>query len=218
MEQDSLFERLQKSPMFRFFELLYKLIMVNLSIILLSVCGLVVFGLFPAILAAAAYFNDVMEGNETRMLSRMFQYFKQYFWIGNLLMIIVVPAVALVFYLMFGPELNMFVYLIIFCWMLAAMILNLYLPAVNVLYPEFKMGKKFLFSLVVAGNRYLLTILFLVLSIGWMYVVLLVPQLMMFVVFSVPVWFCMWRIKKALKPDSFFDPEEEERKAVREGK
>ena len=204
--------------MFRFFELLYKLIMVNLSIILLSVCGLVVFGLFPAILAAAAYFNDVMEGNETRMLSRMFQYFKQYFWIGNLLMIIVVPAVALVFYLMFGPELNMFVYLIIFCWMLAAMILNLYLPAVNVLYPEFKMGKKFLFSLVVAGNRYLLTILFLVLSIGWMYVVLLVPQLMMFVVFSVPVWFCMWRIKKALKPDSFFDPEEEERKAVREGK
>ena len=98
------------------------------------------------------------------------------------------------------------------------MILNLYLPAVNVLYPEFKMGKKFLFSLVVAGNRYLLTILFLLLSLGWMYVVLLVPQLMLFVVFSVPVWFCMWRIKKALKPDSFFDPEEEERKATREGK
>ena len=218
MEQESLFERLQKSPLFRFFEHLYKLVLVNLSIILLSACGLVVFGVFPAILAAAAYFNDAMEGNETRMLSRMFQYFKQYFWIGNLLMVIVVPAVAMVFYLIFGPELNMLLYLVMFCWMLAAMILGWFLPAINVLYPEFKMGKKFLFSLVVAGNRFKLTILFMLLSLVWLYLVLLVPQLMMFVMLSTPVWFCVWRVKKALKPETFFDPEEEERKATREGK
>ena len=42
------------------------------------------------------------------------------------------------------------------------------------------------------------------------------PQLMMFVMFSAPVWFGMWRVKKALKPDSFFDPEKEDGEAIDE--
>lgn len=209
MELES-FERLQESRFYRFFECVSRLISVNLCMALLSLCGLVVFGLFPAIMAAAAYFNDVFECKEGKMLRSMFGYFKQYFWIGNLLMLVTAPAVGLVFYIMYGRELNTFLYLLLFCWIIAAMLLNWYLPAVNVLYPGFRTGKKIAFSLVAAGNRWLLTILLLAVNVGWMYVVLLIPQFMMFVMFSTPVWFGVWRIKKALKPDSFYDPLREE--------
>lgn len=209
MELES-FERLQESRFYRFFECVSRLISVNLCMALLSLCGLVVFGLFPAIMAAAAYFNDVFECKEGKMLRSMFGYFKQYFWIGNLLMLVTAPAVGLVFYIMYGRELNTFLYLLLFCWIIAVMLLNWYLPAVNVLYPGFRTGKKIAFSLVAAGNRWLLTILLLAVNVGWMYVVLLIPQFMMFVMFSTPVWFGVWRIKKALKPDSFYDPLREE--------
>lgn len=215
MELDS-FERMQNSRFYRFFESLYWMVLVNLCIVLLSLCGLAVFGLFPAIFAAAAYFNDVFEGKEGKVLKSMFGYFKQYFWVGNFMMLIYVPAVALGLYSIYGQELNTAVYLALFCWLIAAAALLWYLPAVCVLYPEFKIKKKILFSLVMSCDRWVMTILFLAASIAWLYIVLLIPQLMMFILFSAPAWFCMWRIKKTMKPDSFYDPlkekEEEERK------
>ena len=78
MEQDA-FERMQNSRMYRFFECLYRLFQINLCMILLALCGLAVFGLFPAMFAAAAYFNDVFEGKEGKVLQSMFGYFRQYF-------------------------------------------------------------------------------------------------------------------------------------------
>lgn len=205
MELDA-FERMQGSRFYRFFECVSRLILVNLCMVLLSLCGLVAFGFFPAMFAAAAYFNDVFECKEEKMLPSMFRYFRKYFWIGNLLMVITVPTIALGFYIIYGRELNTFAYLILFCWIIITMVLYWYLPAVNTLFPEFGMKKKLLFSLVAAGDRWVMTVLFLAANLGWLYVVLLMPQLMMFVMFSVPVWFGVWRIKKALKPDSFFDP------------
>lgn len=204
------FERVQGSRIYRFFECVSRLILVNLCMVLLSLCGLVVFGYFPAMFAAAEYFNDVFECKEEKMLPSMFRYFRKYFGIGNLLMLITIPTIALGFYIIYGHELNTFAYLIQFCWIIIVMVLYWYLPAVNVLFPEFGMKKKLLFSLVAAGDRWVMTILFLAVNLGWLYIVLLIPQLMMFVIFSAPVWFGMLRIKKALKPDSFFDPEREE--------
>lgn len=209
MELDT-FERMQSSRLYRFFDLMYRLILVNLCMILLSLCGLVVFGLFPAIFAAAAYFNDTMEGRDGKMLSSMFGYFRKYFWIANLQMLITVPTIGIGLYVIYGRELNTFAYLLLFCWIIIGMVLLWYLPAVNVLYPDFSLGKKFLFSLVASCDRFLLTILFLVLDLVWLYLTLLMPQLLMFLIFSTPVWFGTWRIKKALRPDSFFDPEKEE--------
>lgn len=205
MELDA-FERVQNSRLYRFFECLYRLVLVNLCMILLSLCGLVVFGLFPAIYAAAAYFNDVFEGKEGKVLRSMFGYFKQYFLAGNLLMLIYVPAVALGFYSIYGQELSTILYLLLFCWLILAAVLFWYLPAVSILYPKFKTKKKILFSLVMSCDRWVMTILFLAASIAWLYIVLLVPQLMMFIMFSTPVWFCMLRVKKTMKPDSFYDP------------
>lgn len=204
------FERMQGSRFYRFFDCVSRLILVNLCMVLLSLCGLLVFGIFPAMLAAAAYFNDVFECKEEKMLRSMFRYFRRYFWIGNLLMMITVPAIVLGFYVIYGKELDTFIYLLLFSVIIMSMVLYWYLPAINVLYPEFKTGKKLLFSLVVSGNRWVLTIVFLAMNLIWLYVVLLMPQLMMFVMFSTPVWFGTWRIKKALKPDSFFDPLKEE--------
>ena len=209
MELDA-FERMQNSRFYRFFDCVSRLILVNLCMVLLSFCGLVVLGFFPAMFAAAAYFYDVYECNEGKMLPSMFRYFRQYFWIGNLLMVLTVPTVALGFYLIYGRELSTGIYLLLFVWIIVVMLLYWYLPAVNVLYPDFKLGKKLLFSLVAAGDRWILTVIFLAVNLVWLYVLLLMPQLMMFVMFSAPVWFGMWRVKKALKPDSFFDPEKED--------
>ncbi len=207
---ESAFERMQNTKVFRFFDWVTRLIFVNFCMILLSLCGLVVFGLFPAMFAAAAYFNDVFEGKEGKALSVMFGYFKKFFWIGNLLMLIFVPAVALGLYTIYGPELNTIVCLGIYSWLILAFALLWYLPPVSVLYPEFGLKKKLAFSLVVSANRWVTTLLFLAAGLGWLYAVLLMPQLLMFLMFSVPVWFGIWRTKKALKPESFFDPLKEE--------
>ncbi len=212
MEQD-LVDKLQKSKFYRFFDGLWSLVLVNLVMILLSVCGLVVFGIFPAIFAATAYYNDVLEGNEGKMLPKMFAYFRQYFWIGNLLMLIVAPIGVILVYLMFGQEQNMFVYLLLFLWILAGLVLKWYLPAVTLLYPEFPLKKKILFSLVASCDRFKVTLLLLVVEVGWLYLVFLIPQLCMFVAFSLPVWFGIWRIKKSLRPETIFDPRKVEQDA-----
>ncbi len=211
MEQDA-FERMQNSRIYRFFEFLYMLFQINLCMLLLTLCGMAVFGLFPAMYAAAAYVNDVFEGKEGKVFRSMWGYFRKYFWTGNLLMLLYAPAVALGFYAVFGRELNTAVYFLLFCWLIGAVVLRWYLPAVNVLYPEFSVKKKILFALVVACSRWMMTLLFLVFHVAWLYAVLLAPQLMMFIAFSTPVWFTLWRVKKAMKPESFYDPwaEEEE--------
>ena len=72
-----------------------------------------------------------------------------------------VPTVALGFYLIYGRELSTGIYLLLFVWIIVVMLLYWYLPAVNVLYPDFKLGKKLLFSLVAAGDRWILTVIFL---------------------------------------------------------
>ena len=209
MEQDA-FERMQNSRMYRFFECLYRLFQINLCMILLALCGLAVFGLFPAMFAAAAYFNDVFEGKEGKVLQSMFGYFRQYFWTGNILMLIYVPAFAMGLYTVYGQELNTMLYLVLFCWLIGAVVLRWYLPAVTVLYQEFGIRKKILFSLVVSCHRWMMTLLFLIFHVVWLYAVLLAPQIMMFIVFSTPVWFTLWRVKKTMKPDSFYDPLAEE--------
>lgn len=207
---ENAFERLQNKRFFRFFDWLTRLIFVNLCMILLSLCGLVVLGAFPAMFAAAAYFNDVFEGKEGKMLPSMFGYFRQYFLTGNLLMLLFVPALALGLYTIYGPELNTLVCLVIYCWLILAFALLWYLPPVSILYPEFKTKKKLIFALVVSANRWAMTLLFLAAGLAWLYAVLLMPQLLMFLMFSGPVWFGMWRIKKTLKPESFYDPLREE--------
>lgn len=206
MERNA-FERLQGSRFFRCLDFLCRLVLVNLCILLLSLCGLVVLGLFPAIFAAAAYLNDIFEYKEGKLLPAMFGYFRKYFWIGNLLMALAVPAAAMALYAVYGRELNTFLYLLLFVWMLCAASLCWYLPAVNVLYPEFTLGRKILFSLVASGNRWALTLMLFAAGIVWLTMLLLVPQLLMFVMFSVPACLGMWWIKRALKPDSFFKPE-----------
>lgn len=210
MEPDA-FERMQNSWLYRFFDMACVLILMNLCIVLLSCCGLIVFGLFPAVLAAAAYGKDVLEKKDGHILRRMFEYFKQYFWIGNLQMLLTVPTIGLGFYLIYGRELSTPVYFLLFTWIILAAVLGWYLPAINVLFPEFKPTKKLVFSMVAACDRWLLTIFFLLVTLCWVYLVLLMPQLFGFVLFSGPVQLGVWSIRRALKKDG-----EEERELRRQ--
>lgn len=191
-------EQGQNSRFYRFMERTAMLIELNICMVLLSLRGLFIFGIFPAIFAAAEYLNDVADGKEGKMFKEMTRYYKKNFRIGNLLMIIVVPTAALVLYLIYGKELNTIMYLIIFTWVILVQVLCWYLPVINTLYPEFPVKKKLVFSMVASCDRWLYTILFLATNLVWLYAVFLMPQLFMFFVFSFPVWFAGVCIRKAL--------------------
>lgn len=200
------FFKLQNSKVYRFFERLSQLIIVNLCAIAISACGLFVFGLFPVIFAVTAFFNDMLEQRCKRTFSTLFAYFKKYFWTGNLLMLVTVPTIFLAIYMIFGQELNMIVYLVIMTLLIFVLILNLYMPSIVVLYPEFSLKKKIVFSFVAACDRWKTTILLMILYVVWIYAVALIPQFCMFIFLSTIPWFSIWLIKKALKPETILDP------------
>lgn len=206
MEEDR-FLKMQNSRFYRFFDRISQLIVVNCCMVVASLCGLVVFGLFPAIFAAAAYFNDQMEGADQKTFSAIMKYFKKYFVIGNVMMLLTVPTVALGIYaIFFTQNLNTFLYFVIITWIITVYLLNLYMPAVNVLYPKFSGGKKLLFSLVASCDKWKTTGLMTIVFFAWILVMAVIPQFSMFVLLAVMPWFTMWRIKKALRPDTIVDP------------
>ncbi len=206
MEEDR-FMKMQNSMFYRFFDRISQLIVVNCCMIVASLCGLVVFGLYPATFAAAAYFNDQMEGVEQKTFSAIMKYFKQYFLVGNVMMLLTVPTIALGFYaIFFNQNLNMFFYFISITWMITVYLMNLYMPAVNVLYPKFSIGKKLLFSLVAACDKWKTTGLMTIVFVMWILVATVIPQFSMFVMLAVMPWFFTWRVKKALRPDTIVDP------------
>lgn len=200
------FFKMQNSKVYRFFDRLSSLVITNLCGILISVLGLVVFGAFPVTFAITAFYNDALEQRYRKTFSTLFAYFKKYFWIGNLLMLITVPIVYLGIYMVFGQELGMFAYLLMMTVMILVLILNLYLPSVAVLYPEFSLGKKLVFCFVAACDRWKTTVLLMILYVVWIYATALMPQLCMFALLSAMPWFSILLIKKALKPETIVDP------------
>ncbi len=201
------FFRMQNSKFYRFFNRVSQIIVVNLCAILVAFCGLIVFGIFPVIFAATAFFNKELEQRTQKTLPTMFRYFKKYFWIGNALMLITVGALASGIYIVFcGHELHMVLYLIIMTFMIVAILLNLYLPSVTVLYPEFSFRKKFVFSFVAACDRWKTTMILMILYVIWIYASALLPQFGMWCLFSLVPWFSIFFIKKALKPETIVDP------------
>ena len=201
------FFRMQNSKFYRFFNRVSQIIVVNLCAILVAFCGLIVFGIFPVIFAATAFFNDDLEQKTPKTLSAMFRYFKKYFLIGNVLMLITVGALASGIYIVFcGHELHMVLYLIIMTFMIVAILLNLYLPSVTVLYPEFSLRKKIVFSFVAACDRWKTTMILMILYVIWIYASALLPQFGMWCLFSLVPWFSIFFIKKTLKPETIVDP------------
>ena len=200
------FFKMQNSKLYRFFYRLSSLVITNLFGILISVCGLVVFGVYPVMFAITAFYNDILEQKYRKTFSTLFAYFKKYFWVGNLLMLITVPIVFLGIYMVFGQELGMFAYVLMMTFVILVLILNLYLPSIAVLYPEFSLGKKIVFCFVAACDRWKTTVLLMILYVVWIYGTALMPQLCMFALLSTMPWLSIFMIKKALKPETIIDP------------
>lgn len=201
------FFKMQNSRFYRFFNRISQIIIINFCALIVSLCGLIVFGIFPAMFAATAFFNDELEQRNPRTLSTMFQYFKKYFWAGNAVMLFTVAALASGIYIVFcGHELHMVLYLIIMTFMIVVLLLNLYFPSVIILYPEFSLKKQVVFSFVAACDKWKTTILLMVLYVAWIYLSALFPQFAMWCLFSLVPWFSIFFIKKALKPETILDP------------
>lgn len=206
MEEDR-FLKMQNSVFNRFFERVSNLVIVNLCAFVACLCGLVVFGIYPAIFAAAAYFNDQMEGKEQKVFSTIMKYFKKYFIVGNVLMILTVPTIALGFYVLFFTNINSMVFYIIFItWFITIFLVNLYMPAVNVMYPKFNIRKKIMFSIVVACDKWKITGIYTLATIVWVCFIAVMPQFAMFFLLSIMPWFTTMLLKKKLQPETIIDP------------
>lgn len=200
------FFKMQNSKLYRFFDRLSSLVITNLCGILISLCGLVVFGVFPAMFAITGFYNDILEQKYRKTFSTLFAYFKKYFWIANMLMLVTLLSVALVFYMVFQQGISMVAYVFLMTFVILVLLLNLYLPSVAVLYPEFSFGKKIVFCFVAACDRWKTTVLLMILYVVWIYGTALMPQLFMFALLSGMPWLSILFIKKALKPETIIDP------------
>lgn len=203
---------MQNSWFNRFFERVAQLVKMNFVILIVSLCGLAVFGIYPALFGASAYFNEEMEGRDPQKFPFLFAQFKRFFWKANLLMVLTVLTVVGGFFMVFGTELGMLPYLLIMTLLITVFVLNMYLACVCILYPEFSFGKQLLFSLVAASTKWKSTLLLTVAFGVVVYAVLLLPQFGIFVAFALLPWINMLVIKRALRPETIFHPEDEEEK------
>lgn len=207
MEQEQ-FAKLQRSRVFRFFDRLYHLVILNIAIVLFSLLGLVVFGVYPSIFAATAVLNEALEHNEGSMFEKFWTYYKKYFLRGNFLMLITGVTVTAGYWLIFKMSqaipsaLSAVIYLLFLVAAIAVVIWNLYLPAVSVLYPGFTFKKGLLFSIVAAFTKWGLTLALLLIYGIWTVLSLLFPQFMMFVYLSSLCWFMIWCAKYMLRRDT----------------
>lgn len=213
MEQEQ-FSKLQRSALFRFFDRLSHLVIVNFIMILFSIFGLVIFGVYPAIFAAAAIFNEALEQKEGNLLRKFWGFYKKYFVIGNFLMLLTCAVILSGYWLVFKMSteisivISAFIYFAFLIIAIAVLIWNLYLPSVIVLYPGFSFKKGMLFSIVAAFSKWKLTLKLLLLYCSWIFVILLFPQIMMFIFLSSFCWFSIWIVKYNLRKDTI--PEEAE--------
>lgn len=206
MEEDR-FLKMQNSVFNRFFERVSNLVIVNLCMLVACLCGLIVFGIYPASFAAAAYFNDQMEGKEQKVFPTIMRYFKKYFIVGNVLMLLTVPTIVAGFIVLFFTNINsMLFYLLFITWVITIYLVNLYMPAINVMYPKFTIRKKLVFSAVVSCNKWKLTGIFTVVVALWVCFVAMMPQFAMFFLLSTMPWFTTMMIKKKLQPETIVDP------------
>ncbi len=203
------FIKMQSSWISRFFDRVAQLVLVNFVMLLVSLCGLGVFGLYPAAFAGSAYFNDCMEGVEKKKFPAIFAAFKRYFWKANALMVVTVLTAILGYFMVFGMELSMFVYLLIMTWIIIVFIVNMYLPAVCILYPEFSFGKQLVFCMVAASTKWKATAILTAARFGVLCALLLLPQFGFFVFLSLMPWLDILVLKKAMRPETIWKPEED---------
>jgi len=204
------FRKMQDSLFNRVCERIAQLVKMNFVMLIISVCGLVVFGIYPALFAGSAWFNDEMEGKVTKKFATTFTYFKRYFWKGNVLMITTVLTGFLGFWMVFGRELSMFAYLLIMTWIIIVFLLNMYLPAVCILYPDFSFGKQLVFCTVAATTKWMATAILTAASLGLTYLLIVMPQFGMFLFMSLMPWLNMLVLKKAMRPETLLRVDEEE--------
>lgn len=224
MDQERFF-KLQDSFIYHFFDRLIYLVKINFITLFFGIIGIIIFGWYPALFAQIESHNDVLEDREYRIFQKFWKYYKKWFLRGTILMVITIATEFIGFYLLFKKTipipaiLDTILYLIFLIWAIMVIIWNLLLPTISVLYPNFKTGKSFLFCLVAACSKPLLTLSVFGISVAWLYLALAIPQLSMFVVFSLAPWFTQWMGKRILRPETFPDPldesMEEERKKDR---
>ncbi|MFW5996037.1 MAG: YesL family protein [Halanaerobiaceae bacterium] len=96
MNLDNLFN--PDSKLFRFFDWIYRVVIINLLWLLFSVLGLVIFGIGPATAASFYIYREFIRGNEGFSTYRVFwQKYKSYFFRVNILTIIMLLTGAILY-------------------------------------------------------------------------------------------------------------------------
>lgn len=204
------FLKIQNSWVNRFCDRVAELVVMNFVMLIVSVCGLLVFGIYPAMFAGSAYFNICMERKNPKKFAFVFDGFKKFFWKANALMLLTVVTGFLSFWLLFGRPLGTFACLLIMTWIIILFLLNMYLPAVCILYPDFSFGKQLVFCTVAATTKWKATAILTAASFGVIYAFLVLPQFGIFLFLSLMPWLNILVLKKALRPETIVKEGEEE--------
>lgn len=173
---------------------LYKIVSLNFTMLIFTVMGLGLFGFFPSVFAGISLIRQWKKSENPPLFNYFWKEYKKYFLIGNLLAITILILGFLAFFNFSIIMLNksqIIVFLgYLFCFFLGLIIicLGVYFPFMFIYYEQMNYKRAISLSVFFGLGKPLTTFPILFLLAGNIFFSLLMPQLMIFCVFSLPIF------------------------------
>ena len=202
-----------QSPLYRFFDRIWFLVKLHVAMVLGTGAGLVVFGFFPSLFAAAELCNDSIEHGEGKLFKPFLTLWKKHFKRANLFALVIYAALGIgfaVWYLLWylrQPFLATMAYILFFLAGLALLIVLLYYPVLRLFFKRWSAWKTAGVSVLFGFGHFASTLLLLVIVAAWTLFALLVPQFAVFLLFSIIPWAAVVVTRRLLPLDQTDDPE-----------
>jgi len=192
-EQDRYAARLP-SPLYRFFDRIFFLFQLHAAMLAGILAGLVVFGIFPSLFAAAALCQESLDRRGTYVFSRFFRLWKDEFRKANQFGALVYVSLAVSFGIWYvlwyvrQPILATLANLLFFLVMFGLLLLVFYFPALRLYYRKMRVSRLVLFSVLFGFGHFASTLLLFLITSLWVLFGALLPQFAVFLFLSVLPW------------------------------
>lgn len=191
------FEKLFNSKFYAFFEMAYRLLVVNLLFILCSVLGLVVFSTIPALIASITVVKSISHDSSFPLVKTYFNIFKKQLKANMLLSLVFLFAGAILlfntyFFYLGMQEYQALINEIIFNLSLVLdgifIVSFINVGFIRVYFPNLNLGKTLKYTFVLLKVFPVIFILVFLLVVVTIIVTYVIPYIMVIFGFSVFVW------------------------------
>lgn len=199
------FDRRVKSKIFVFCDRVIFLVKVNAIMLLLTIVGGIVLGIFPAIFAAIKQYTLFEQDNEPHLLKTMWASYKFYFKKANLFGILFCVIMLMILCnIIFIPQIGNIVMGTLLLAIsaivgLGALLCLMYLPSLMVIY-DASLIKCTQLGVVLGLGKFYATIKLIALLAVAIVGLAIIPQFGIFVAFSLLSFICYTTTKKLVKP------------------